>query len=280
MGAEREGLPEVDRHHLYECAVQSVEADLDFVERVYRRKVGRPPTVLREDFCGTAALACAFVRRGEERRSLGVDLDAATLAWAREHNVRALDPDERKRVRLIRGDVRRVQTPRACVTAALNFSYWTFKTRAELVGYFRAARTALRPGGLLVLDAFGGSEAMLESHERRRIAAETCFDGTRVPSFVYEWEQALFNPITHDFRCYIHFRVGRRRIARAFRYDWRFWTLPEIRESLVEAGFADVEVYVDGWDEERGETDGRFRRRVRFDNEGVWVAYVVAGRDA
>src|SRR5690348_15921911 len=77
----RLGLP--DRHALYEAAVQSVDYDLDHVERLFRRLRGRPARVLREDFCGTAGLACAWVLRDPAHVAYGVDLDPVPLAWAR-----------------------------------------------------------------------------------------------------------------------------------------------------------------------------------------------------
>ena len=33
---------------------------------------------------------------------------------------------------------------------------------------------------------------------------------------------------------------GRQVLRRAFRYHWRLWTLPELREMLLVAGFDDV----------------------------------------
>src|SRR2546423_6308758 len=68
----------VDRHVLYEAAVQDIEFDLSFFQRVYRQLRGRPLRLLREDFCGTARLACEWVRRRPSRRAWAVDLSAAT----------------------------------------------------------------------------------------------------------------------------------------------------------------------------------------------------------
>ena len=53
--ARRPTVP--DRLLLYTPAVQHVEHDLDVLERIYRNLNGRAPVLLREDFCGTAALA-------------------------------------------------------------------------------------------------------------------------------------------------------------------------------------------------------------------------------
>lgn len=267
--------PIPDRYHLYEASVQNAEADLDFAEKAWRELRGGTFRALREDFCGTAALACAFAARGEDHRALGLDLDPATLAWARAHNLPAIGAAA-ERVRLLRRDVRAAPARGEAseVIFALNFSYWIFRERSELVRYFRAARAGLRRDGLLILDAFGGTEAMIVNEDRRRVEASTCLDGTRVPAFTYLWDQARFDALDHEFVCRIHFEVRGRRIRNAFTYHWRFWTLPELADALREVGFREVAFYSDGWDK-RGESDGNYRRRRTLDHGGVWVAYVV-----
>jgi len=264
-----------DKHHLYSASVQCPEADLRFCARVFRREFGRAPRTLREDFCGTALLACEFVRRGARHQAWGVDLHRETLDWGRAHWVPRLGPAA-GRLHLVCRDVQDARTPRVDVVVALNFSYSVFKTRARLGAYFRAARAALGSRGLFVLDAWGGSETMGTIVEPRRIPAETAFDGTRVPAFTYVWEQARFNPVDHHIECHIHFRRGAQRVRRAFSYDWRLWTLPELRELLIEAGFRAAEVYVEGWNHDDDEGDGIFLRKRRFANDLSWVAYVVA----
>src|SRR5262249_30823899 len=144
----------LDRHLLYTPAVQNVEDDLDYFVRIYRGLHGHMPRLLREDFCGTAALACAWARRGPRQRGWGVGLHRATLDWARRRRLPYLGAAAR-RVTLIEADVRRVARPRVDLVAALNFSYWVFRQRAELGDYFRSVRRSLRRGGVLVLDAFG-----------------------------------------------------------------------------------------------------------------------------
>jgi len=264
-----------DRHLLYSASVQSAEADLDFFQRVYKRKRGKSFTTLREDFCGTALLACEFVKRNRRNRAIGIDLDRPTLDWGRKRYVPVLGKHA-DRLNLVEGDVLDPGHPKADVVAALNFSYNVFKTRDPLRDYFRAVRKAMVPGGIFFLDAFGGTGAMEEDEEDRKIPSSTAFDGTRVPKFTYVWEQAAFNPVNHDILCHIHFKLGDgTRIRRAFTYDWRFWTLPELQEVLIEAGFKATEVYVEGWDDEDDDTDGIFRRRKRFENQTGWVAYVV-----
>jgi len=267
-----------DPFALYEASVLSVDFDLDLIERVYRAARGRNFTRLREDFCGTAALACAWVHRKLTHTAIGVDNDPRVLAWARRHHLARMR-GAADRVTLARHDVRRVTQSPVDVIVALNFSYWVFHERDELRRYFASARRSLRKGGMLVVNAFGGTESIDVLEGRRRIRTSQGPDGLRIPGFTYVWEHESFNPVDHRIRCAIHFRLASGRwMRRAFRYDWRLWTLPEIREVMREAGFRDAHVYAQGWDETRDQGDGRFRRTESFENQAGWLAYVVGLR--
>src|SRR5438874_378130 len=162
--------PAVDPHVLYEAAVQGVEYDLDLFQRIYRRHRGGRFTRLREDFCGTAALACAWAQRRPGNEAWGVDLDREVLDWARARRVpwlrRAAD-----RVHLVRADVRRSATPPVDCVCAMNFSYWVFQRRNDLLAYFRSVHASLRRGGMFVCNAFGGTGAEQPLVERTRIPA-------------------------------------------------------------------------------------------------------------
>ena len=60
--------------------------------------------------------------------------------------------------------------------------------------------------------------------------------------------------------CHIHFKFkDGSRIKKAFSYDWRLWTLPEIREVMEEAGFSNTRVY---WEDEDEEGEGSSSRRA------------------
>jgi hypothetical protein len=65
-------------------------------------------------------------------------------------------------------------------------------------------------------------------------------------------------------------------MKRAFTYEWRLWTLPEIRELLEEAGFSKVTVYWEGTDEETGEGDGKYYPSLQGDADPSWVCYLTA----
>ncbi|MFP4144693.1 MAG: SAM-dependent methyltransferase [Phycisphaeraceae bacterium] len=257
---------QADKYALYQQAVQDPETEIAFLERAYRSHFGRTPRVLREDFCGAFAVCCEWAKK-RGRSAVGVDVDPEPLAWGREHNLAKLDAEARKRVRTLEQDVREVRGPRADVVAAANFSFWIFEQRAELLRYFKAARRNLAREGVLVLDMMGGSESYVEEQEEVR----------RCRGFRYVWEQVRFDPVSSTGRWHIHFRFpDGSELTRAFSYDWRLWTIPEVRELLEEAGFDESHVYWEGTDPETGEGDGQWRKVRSAASDPAWIAYVVA----
>ena len=253
-----------DKYDLYQRSVQEPEADLQLVSRIFRSHYAQWPRLLREDFCGTAHMACHWVQRHAENRAWGIDLDPLPLEWGRRHNLARLRADQAARVKLIEGDVRSIGHQKVDITVAFNFSYFVFLTRAELQHYFEKARATLKDRGMLVLDAYGGADAQ-----------RTCEEERSLPGFKYVWDQHVFDPINHAARNYIHFEFpDGSRLRRAFTYDWRLWTLPEIRELLTEAGFAEVETYWEGTDSETGEGNNIFTRRKSAQDDPAWVAYI------
>ena len=259
-----------DKYELYQEAVQDPEGDVRRLVRMYESRFGRRPKLLREDFCGTAAISCTWVRAHREHRAVGVDLDPEPLAWCRRHNQAKLRPEQAARLRLVRGDVRDVRGPRADVLIAFNFSYFVFKQRAELLHYFRRARAHLADPGIFVCDLYGGPESQEEKVETRK------HDG-----FKYLWDQNRFDPITHHAENLIHFEFSDgSRLRRVFHYDWRLWMLPELRDLLDEAGFDAADVYWEGTDLERNEPNGVFSLRESAPDDPAWIAYVVAVKRA
>lgn len=283
-GAGKGSLAErFDKHVLYEAAVQSPEADIEFFDKVYRQTRGQAPVRLREDFCGTAKLSVTWCASSDERRAFGVDLDEATLAWGQRVNVEPVAEQIGDRLELVRGDVRDALMPAdgvgADVNCAMNFSFCVFKTRAELLRYLKAAFATTAPGGLFFMEMYGGSEAMTELEDDRDVEDEEL--GLE---FVYRWEQASFNPITHETLCHIHFVFeDGSKIARAFTYDWRLWTLPELRELLLEAGFDKVRVFWETVEDDEDDPDimtgtGEYEEVEEVENQDAWLVYVVGER--
>jgi hypothetical protein len=258
-----------DKHDLYQRAVQEPDADIPLIQKVFRNQFARPARTLREDFCGTALLACRWVQRSNEHRAWGIDLDPEPLEWGREHNVSKLKPDQAARLKLIEGDVLDIGHESVDVTVAFNFSYFTFQERASLLNYLERAYATLNPEGALILDAYGGADAQRTSEETREVDDD----------FDYVWDQHRFDPIHHRVTNFIHFQFpDGSRMKRAFRYDWRLWSIPEIRELLQEAGFARSEVYWEGTDRETGEGNDVFSPREQAPDDPAWICYIAGYR--
>ena len=255
-----------DRRLLYEDAVQCVDAEIDFVDDTYRQLRERKAKWLREDFCGTANTSCEWVRRRRTNHAIGVDLDAHVQQWARAHHIAELTAKARERIELITANVMEVSCAPVDIVLAMNFSYWIFKTRDLLRQYFKNVSAGLLDDGLFMLDAFGGPDAHREIRER-----------TKLKRFTYIWDQKAYNPINGDMLCHIHFSFpDGSKIKKAFTYDWRLWTLPEIRELLLEAGFQCATVYWEGTDEETEEGNGEFTPTEEGDADDTFVVYIVA----
>lgn len=261
-----------DKHRLYQLAVQDPPFEVEFALKHYKKRRGRSPELLREDFCGTAAVACEWVRTHASRRAIGLDLDQPTLEWARAHNVAALGAAA-DRVDLRCQDVRSVTSPKADVIQAFNFSSYLLFPQPTLVQYLKLARRSLAPGGIFMIDGYGGWESQQVMKEHRTIESP---EGT----FGLVWDQAAFNPVQNRALCHIHFEFkGGKTWKRAFTYDWRMYSPPEICDALEAAGFHNIEVFWDFADSEKT-SDFRPASNVKVENCPGWIFYVIADRSA
>jgi hypothetical protein len=192
-------------------------------------------------------------------------LDAEPLAYGMEHYLPQLRLDQQERVLVRQASVLSARVPKADVIAALNFSFYLFKTRKELLAYFRRARLGLKKKGLFITDAFGGTDSQ-----------EANMEHTKFRDFTYFWEQKNYDPLTGEALFYIHFkRKGEKPRMKVFTYDWRMWTIPEIREVMMDAGFKRTHVYWEGTTRS-GHGNGVFKRSEKGEECDGWVAYIVA----
>ena len=252
-----------DINDLYERSVQCPESEIDLVFQAWDELKNRKPVSVREDFCGTSAVA--WVRRGDSNTVVGVDINPNILAWAKKRAKEELTPEQQARIMLIEHDIMSLEIDPVDCVLAMNFSYYEFKERDTLLAYFRSVRDSLVDDGLFLLDAYGGSDSFLELDEERDL------DG-----FTYVWDQHYVNPITGAVLNYIHFEFpDGSTIKKAFTYDWRFWTLPEIKDILTDAGFTAVKVFWEGTDDEGG-GNGVWSIDDRGEACNGWVAYIAA----
>ncbi len=254
-----------DKYDYYFRSVQSAETDVHFLRKAFKELKGKEPRTLREDFCGTFALSCEWIKLNPKFDAYGVDLDPEPLAYGRSHNLPKLKSDQQKRLHLLEGNVLHWNLPTADLAIAMNFSYFVFKTRDVMKKYFTNVFKSLKKDGVFILDCFGGSQ---------------CFDAieetTNHRSFKYFWDQTGFDPVTNRALFHIHFQPkGQKKVEQVFTYDWRMWSLPELREILSEVGFKKTHVYWEGTTKS-GEGNGVFTRTEKGEACESWIAYIAA----
>jgi SAM-dependent methyltransferase len=252
-----------DKYALYRKAVQSAENDVVFIRDTYKELREKSPRIFREDFCGTFALSTEWVKLNPRHEAIGIDLDPEPMAYGRNHYLSHLNIDQQKRLKLFEDNVLRSQLPKADIIAAMNFSYFCFKKRETLKKYFGNAYRSLNKNGIFLVDIFGGTQ---------------CFDAVedtiRHEGFTYYWDQTNYDPVTSEALFHIHFRVSGKKIEQVFTYDWRLWSIPEIRDIMEEVGFKKTHVYWEGTAKD-GSGDGNFTRVDHGEACQSWISYIV-----
>ena len=255
-----------NKYWYYEKSVQNPENELEFFNEKFQEIRKRKPFTLREDFCGTAAICCAWVNQSPEHEAWGIDLDPEPVEYGKNNHLTKLKEEDQKRVHYLLDNVLTAQTPKVDICFAFNFSYFIFKQRKQLLEYFKCARAALKEDGVFFIDLFGGPDSQT-----------VMTDVMKHDGFKYYWECQDFNPINNHCRFAIHFkRKGEPKIKDAFVYEWRMWVMSELRDLLEEAGFSKTIAYWEGDDEEDESGNGEFYATEEAENCEAWVTYVAA----
>lgn len=258
------------KYELYENSVQDAADDARILGSLYRRLRGQPAQSFREDFCGTFKIACEWVKLNSRHQAMALDIDPEPLAHGLAAHYSKLSPPQKTRLHIKRQNVLS-STPPVDIIGALNFSYWTFKTPDLLINYFKHSAKSLKRDGLLLLDCVGGTEMVQEAEDRHSY-------GRGKNRFTYVWRHEKYNPVTNEGLFSISFELkSGRHFKRAFTYDWRVWTIREIRECLAKAGFKRSWVFFeqDGPD---GDGNGQFRCQEKIKNSAVWIAMIAASK--
>ena len=255
-----------EKYVLYEGSVQNPDADISFINREFKKIYGKAPLVLREDFCGTGSMACAWVAQGPTHKAHGVDLDMEPISYGVENHLFKLKEEEQKRMEFILGNVMDNYDFKADVIVAFNFSYFLFKERSNLVKYFSQVRKHLKKEGMFFIDLFGGTETRKPLEESAKHKNHT-----------YYWDCDKYNPLTADVLYYIHFKTHKDQVKheKVFKYDWRMWDARELLDILKDAGFRQTHIYWEGVDKD-GSGNGVFKQSVKAENCESWVTYICA----
>ncbi|HLE10448.1 MAG: hypothetical protein A2504_16045 [Bdellovibrionales bacterium RIFOXYD12_FULL_39_22] len=259
-------LPPEIKYQLYETSVQCHSADILFINREFKQAYDKAPLSLREDFCGTAIMACDWVCQSQEHLAFAIDIDKCPLEYGLSHHYPKLSSAQQSRMNYVLGNVLDNYSFKTDVVVAFNFSYFVFKKRKELLDYFKKVRKSLNEQGAFFIDLFGGTEAFAPLEE------ETEHDGHS-----YYWDCEGYNPLTAECQYYIHFKTHHDGIKHknAFSYSWRMWTVAELCEILEDAGFSKTITFWEGEDG-KGSGDGVFYNTKQAENCESWVTYILA----
>ncbi len=261
----KDGNRKFDKYWFYNQSVQSADVDVKFFRDTYKSLKKKKPLVFREDFCGTFKLSCEWVKLDTEFKSIGVDIDSEPISYGKKHYLSKLTRDQQRRIEIINNDVLKKNGSMVDIIAACNFSYFILKERKPLKKYFANNLKTLNKDGIFILDIFGGSLCYEPNEEE-----------TEHDDFSYFWDQDSFDPISNETAFHIHFKPrGKKKIKKVFSYDWRMYSIPEIRDILDEVGFRNIQVYWEGTDK-NGEGDGEFRPTIKGEDCESWIAYIIA----
>lgn len=254
------------KYKLYESAVQNHQADIEFLNKEFERLFSRKPLSLREDFGGTAAMACDWVKQSSDHLAWGIDLDTEPISYGVDNHYSRLSDNEKERMKYIEGNVLSDYDFKSDIIVAFNFSYFIFKKRKELVEYFKKVREGLKSDGAFFVDIFGGTEC------RQELVEETDHG-----KFSYFWDCDSFNPLTEEVQYYIHFKTHKdgKKYKNVFSYNWRMWSVGEIVDIMEDAGFSRVITYWEGTEDD-GTGDGEFYESKNEENCESWVTYICA----
>ncbi len=221
-------LTAFDKHDLYELCVQNPEACIPLLNAIH----GNAPKILAEDFAGTAILSHQWVEQSDQHHAICVDLDQEALDKHGTH------PRIKKQLINVND-----ATDQADILFVGNFSIGYHHTRAELVTYLKQAHARLKANnGTFLCDTYGGENAYTLGGVHR----PTPMGDGRLCR--YTWEQRDANPLTGMVTDVIHFRIEHagtitEEYDDAFTYHWRLWSVPELKDAMLEAGFTKVQCF-------------------------------------
>jgi hypothetical protein len=259
----------LNKYLYYEAAVQGPKEHVFIFNEMYRRFRKREPLVLREDFSGTFRISSEWVKSGPKKKAIAIDLDAEPLQHGLDQVKHELNKSQHKRLTVLQKNVIKAGKTAADIISVCNFSFFTIHDRTVLKKYFQQARLGLRDQGIFILEMAGGPGFIQTTREHKWCKAKG------LGRFRYTWDQKSFDPITRNGKYAIHFTLeSGKRLKDVFTYDWRIWSIPEIKDLMKECGFNEVFIY---WEtsNRHGNGTGEYMPAESGDNAYAWIAFVI-----
>jgi hypothetical protein len=136
------------------------------------------------------------------------------------------------------------------------------------VEYFKRCKNILAPGGLFICDLFNAFAAEGSGNLGYR---KDC------GAFDYIFEQSNIDLVSNTCHCHISFKFKDGSwMKRAFSYHFRMWTLAEVRDAMLEAGFVDVDFFLSYDDGKTGSDEKTYvhvSQKITDVNRS-WSAYI------
>lgn len=256
---------------MYEAAVQDPEQQIRVIEKIYRDNFTSSPAILKEDFSGTFWISAEWVKRRDNNFSIAVDLDKRVLRVGKSLHYQGLSSTQKKRIKILNQNVTEVTAKKADIVVGCNFSFFIFQQREQLAQYFKAAFKSLKKQGVFILETIGGS-----GFEEAPFKESRTIKRNGKNWFKYTWHHNSFDPINRRGQYSIQFDLNSgKKFKDAFTYDWRLWTIPEVKDLMLKAGFSSVQVY---WEQDKPDNEGfsKYKMVETADNDyHTWIAYIV-----
>ena len=212
---------------IYETMVD-YDADVRYLENVFRRFLGKRPRSIVDLACGTGNHALRLARRGHE--VVGVDLSREQLAVARRKAKQTRAP-----IRFLQGDMRSFNLGRTFDAAICMFGAFGYLLRTgDVLRCLRSVRRHLPPGGVFAFEFWQSSAAKPAPYQSWFHKVGPSFELVRLSEARYDPRTRLL-PVEFRF-----FAFKGNRVLDRFQeiHTVRTYHIPEMRRLLSRAGFA------------------------------------------
>jgi hypothetical protein len=222
------------KYELYQKSVQNVKKEVEFFKKVFRLIYNKMPTTFREDFCSTALLSCEWVKGNVLNSAVGIDFDQETLDWGMQNNINNLTTGS-DRIKLIKQDVLEQFDPsqKFEIICSLNYSHFLLPTRKQILKYFQNVVLNLESKSVFILDFYGGSHIFSDHKYQHNKSSD-----------FYEFSGKQMNILNNQSKCSLNYKIKKNKYKPMFSFNFRIYSIIELREALEEAGFNEFKLYI------------------------------------